>query len=48
MLIAEQNLDFVTGLANVSYIMDHGKIVREVAIEELRKDKKFLHEMLGV
>jgi ABC-type branched-subunit amino acid transport system ATPase component len=48
MLIAEQNLDFVTGLANVSYIMDHGKIVREVAIEELRKDRKFLHEMLGV
>lgn len=48
MLIAEQNLDFVTGLANICYIMDRGRIVRELTIGDLRKDNKLLNEMLGV
>jgi urea transport system ATP-binding protein len=48
MLIAEQNLDFVTGLAKACYIMHQGKIVRELTIEELKKDKTFMHEMLAV
>lgn len=48
MLIAEQNLDFVTGLASTCYIMDKGQLVREMATEDLRADKNLAQELLAV
>ena len=48
MLIAEQNLDFVTGLSKMCYIMDQGRIVADIAIDELRQNESLMHEMLAV
>ena len=48
MLIAEQNLDFVSGLSRSCYVMHQGRIVREMTIEELKKDKTFMREFLAV
>jgi urea transport system ATP-binding protein len=48
MLVAEQNLDFVTGLASECYIMNRGQIERYMKVEEVRKDSALLHELLGV
>lgn len=47
-LLTEQNLDFVSGLATNCYLMDKGKIEREMPLAELREDKALIHDMLGV
>jgi urea ABC transporter ATP-binding protein UrtE len=47
-LLAEQNLDFAMSLTSRCYVMDKGTIVRELAREDLLRDKALLHELLGV
>lgn len=47
-LLTEQNLDFVSGLATNCYLMDKGKIEREMPLATLQEDKALIHQMLGV
>lgn len=47
-LVAEQNLDFVTGLASECYVMNRGRIERHLSMDEIRQDPALVQEMLGV
>jgi branched-chain amino acid transport system ATP-binding protein/urea transport system ATP-binding protein len=47
-LVAEQNLDFVTGLASECYLMNRGRVERQLPMEEIRADSRLVQEMLGV
>lgn len=48
MLVAEQNLDFATGLAERIYIMDKGTVARVLTRDELHADRRLMHELLAV
>ncbi len=47
-LLVEQNFRFAAPLADRFYVMEHGKIVREFAQQELRENMGMLQEYLGV
>lgn len=48
MLIAEQNIDFINGLASVCYLMNKGVIEQELPTDELFASKTLIQEMLAV
>ncbi len=47
-VLVEQNFRFAAPLADRFYVMEHGKIVREFAQDELQANKEMLQEYLGV
>jgi branched-chain amino acid transport system ATP-binding protein len=47
-VLVEQNFRFAAPLADRFYVMEHGKIVREFAQQELRENMGMLQEYLGV
>lgn len=47
-VLVEQNFRFAAPLADRFYIMEHGKIVREFAQNQLQDNKSMLQEYLGV
>ncbi len=47
-LIAEQNLDFCLSFAERAYVMERGKIVTQMGIDELKGNKVLQQELLGV
>ncbi|WP_440995013.1 ABC transporter ATP-binding protein [Arhodomonas sp. SL1] len=47
-LLAEQNLDFVSGLATECYLMNKGRIEQRLPMEEIRHNPELVQEMLGV
>lgn len=47
-LIAEQNLDFCLSFAERAYVMERGKIVTQIGIDELKENKLLQQELLGV
>ncbi len=47
-LIVEQNLDFVTRLAERAYVMRKGQIVREVPVDRVAHDVEIQREYMGV
>ena len=46
-LLVEQNLDFAGALADRAFVMDHGRIAREVDRTRLLSDSDLEHEYLG-
>lgn len=46
-LLVEQNLDFAGSLADRAYVMDRGRIAREVDRDKLLSDSDLEHEFLG-
>lgn len=46
-LLVEQNLDFAGALADRAFVMDHGRIAREVDRTKLLSDSDLEHEYLG-
>ena len=46
-LLVEQNLDFAGALADRAFVMDHGRIAREVDRTRLLSDAELEHEYLG-
>jgi urea ABC transporter ATP-binding protein UrtE len=46
-LLVEQNLDFAGALADRAFVMDHGRIAREVDRTKLLSDADLEHEYLG-
>jgi branched-chain amino acid transport system ATP-binding protein len=47
-LLVEQNFRFAAPLADRFYVMEHGKIVKEFAQQQLRENMAMLQEFLGV
>ena len=47
-VLVEQNFRFAAPLADRFYVMEHGKIVREFAQDQLRDNMSMLQEYLGV
>ena len=47
-LVVEQNLEFVSTVAEKAFVMDKGEIVHEVGTDHLLDDKALQHELLGV
>ena len=47
-VLVEQNFRFAAPLADRFYVMEHGKIVREFAQQELKANMHMLQEYLGV
>jgi urea transport system ATP-binding protein len=47
-LLVEQNLDFATQLAGRAYLMDKGRIVRELQPSRLLEDKDLQREYMGI
>ena len=47
-VLVEQNFRFAAPLADRFYVMEHGKIVREFAQDQLRDNQSMLQEYLGV
>lgn len=47
-VIVEQNFRFAAPLADRFYVMEHGRIVKEFAANELNANMRMLHEYLGV
>lgn len=47
-LLVEQNLDFVSQLATRAYLVDKGRVVRELPTDDLLSDKDLQHEYLGI
>jgi branched-chain amino acid transport system ATP-binding protein len=47
-LLVEQNFRFAAPLADRFYVMEHGKIVKEIAQHELQANMGMLQEFLGV
>ncbi|TFZ01555.1 ABC transporter ATP-binding protein [Ramlibacter rhizophilus] len=47
-VLVEQNFRFAAPLADRFYVMEHGKIVREFAKDELLANTAVVHEYLGV
>ena len=47
-VLVEQNFRFAAPLADRFYVMEHGKIVKEFAQQELGANKAMLQEFLGV
>ena len=47
-MLVEQNFRFAAPLADRFYVMEHGKIVREFAQDQLQDNQSMLQEYLGV
>jgi branched-chain amino acid transport system ATP-binding protein len=47
-VLVEQNFRFAAPLADRFYVMEHGKIVREFAQDQLQDNMSMLQEYLGV
>lgn len=47
-ILVEQNLEFATKIAKHAYLMDKGKIVRDLPAHEILSDRELQHEYLGV
>jgi branched-chain amino acid transport system ATP-binding protein len=47
-VLVEQNFRFAAPLADRFYVMEHGKIVREFAQDQLQDNQSMLQEYLGV
>ncbi|OJU91058.1 MAG: ABC transporter ATP-binding protein [Burkholderiales bacterium 66-5] len=47
-VMVEQNFHFAASLADRFYVMEHGRIVREVLASELSEQQAMLDELLGV
>ena len=47
-MLVEQNLDFAADVAERAYMMDKGRIVREVPMREVVADRELQREYLGV
>lgn len=47
-LLAEQNLDFVGGLAGECYLMNKGRIEQQLPTSEIRSNPELVQDLLGV
>lgn len=47
-VLVEQNLEFATHVAEHAYLMDKGRIVRELPAKDVLADRELQHEYLGV
>lgn len=47
-VLVEQNLEFATKIADHAYLMDKGRIVRELPAKDVLTDRDLQHEYLGV
>jgi urea ABC transporter ATP-binding protein UrtE len=47
-VIVEQNLQFATKIAEHAYLMDKGRVVRDLPADDLLADRDLQHEYLGV
>ena len=47
-VLVEQNLEFATNVAEHAYLMDRGRIVRELPAKDVLADRELQHEYLGV
>jgi urea ABC transporter ATP-binding protein UrtE len=47
-VLVEQNLDFAAELAERAYLMEKGRIVRELAAADVLKDRELQREYMGV
>lgn len=47
-VLVEQNLEFATNIAEHAYLMDKGRIVRELPAKDVLTDRELQHEYLGV
>jgi len=47
-VIVEQNLEFATEVAEHAYLMDKGRIVRDLPAKDVLADRELQHEYLGV
>lgn len=47
-LLVEQNLDFATEVTETSYVLDKGRLVRQVPSSRVLEDTELLREYLGV
>jgi urea ABC transporter ATP-binding protein UrtE len=47
-VLVEQNLEFAAALAEHAYLMDKGRIVRELPARDVLADRALQHEYLGV
>ena len=47
-VLVEQNFRFAAPLADRMYVIEHGRVVAEIAQQELAEKREFLQEFLGV
>lgn len=47
-IVVEQNLEFAVGIAEHAFLMDKGRVVRELPAKDILKDRDLQHEYLGV
>ena len=47
-ILVEQNLEFATKIAEHAYLMDKGRIVRDLPAHDLLADRDLQHEYMGV
>lgn len=47
-VLVEQNLDFATKIAQHAFLMDKGRIVRDLPAGDVLSDKELQHEYMGV
>ncbi|AGY91441.1 hypothetical protein SPICUR_02130 [Spiribacter curvatus] len=47
-LLAEQNLDFVSGLAQECYLMNKGRMEQQMPMADIQSNPQLVQEMLGV
>jgi len=47
-VLVEQNLDFAAEVAERAYVMDKGRIVRELSARDVAEDRKLQREYLGI
>jgi urea ABC transporter ATP-binding protein UrtE len=47
-VLVEQNLDFAARVARHAYLMDKGRIVRDLPSQQILEDRELQHEYMGV
>lgn len=47
-LLVEQNINVALALADRCYVLDHGSVVTEGSVDEIRSNEKLRHDLLGV
>lgn len=47
-IMVEQNLEFAASVADTAYVMDKGRVVRNLKTDHLLSDVSLQHELLGV
>ena len=47
-VLVEQNFRFAAPLADRHYVIEHGRIVETVTLQEIEQKMERLHELLGV